>query len=340
MINKVLVTGSAGFIGFHLSQHLLSKGYSVLGIDALTEYYDINLKLNRLKLLEKNSNFTHKNIRIEESRDVSEIFKSFLPNFVVHLAAQAGVRYSIDHPDEYIKTNILGTFTILEVCRKLNIQHLLMASTSSIYGANKDLPFKELQKTETPMSFYAATKKSNELMAHSYSHVFNLPITILRFFTVYGPWGRPDMALFKFVKAITNNEEIEIYNYGNMKRDFTYVSDLVFSIEKLLNCIPLDISKRNPNSTIKFDSLSEVAPYRHINIGNSKPIELMSYIHALENALGLEAKKSYKPIQLGDVPETWADTRLLKELIGYTPSTSVEIGVKNFVEWYLSYINK
>ena len=337
MNNKILITGSAGFIGFHLCRHLLELGYHVVGIDALTDYYDPDLKSDRLSILNKYKKFSNYRLRIEDVEDLSDVFAECRPEFVIHLAAQAGVRYSIEFPAEYVQTNLVGTFNILELAKSYKVSHLLMASTSSVYGANEDMPFVETQKTETPMSFYAATKKSNELMAHSYSHIFDLPITMFRFFTVYGPWGRPDMALFKFIDAIESNKPIDVYNFGKMKRDFTFVDDLVFSIEKLIGCIPPALKDRASVEFIQNDSLSPVAPYRVVNIGNSNPTELMDYIAALEDALGVTAKKNMMAIQPGDVPATWADNELLQALIGKVPSTSVKDGVRAFVKWYKIY---
>ena len=340
MKKTILVTGSAGFIGFHLCRHLLELGYHVVGIDALTDYYDPDLKSDRLSILYNYQQFTNHRLRIEDAEDLGDVFAGCRPECVIHLAAQAGVRYSIEFPAEYVQTNLVGTFNILELAKSYDVSHLLMASTSSVYGANDTMPFKEVQKTDTPLSFYAATKKSNELMAHSYSHIFDLPITMFRFFTVYGPWGRPDMALFKFIKAIESDQPIDIYNYGNMKRDFTYVEDLVFSIAKLINCVPLNPRGRGSEAVFQNDSLSPVAPHRVVNIGNSRPTDLMDYISALESALGITAKKNMMPIQPGDVPATWADTTLLENLTGSVPSTPVEAGVREFVAWYKSYTKK
>lgn len=340
MKKNILVTGSAGFIGFHLSKHLLDLGYQVVGVDALTDYYDPQLKRDRLHILSNYADYDHSNLRIENFKELQAVFTAHKPDFVVHLAAQAGVRYSIDFPSEYVQTNLVGTFNILELSKSYDVSHLLMASTSSVYGANQTMPFNEVQKTETPLSFYAATKKSNELMAHSYSHIFGLPVTMFRFFTVYGPWGRPDMALFKFIEAIENNRAIDVYNYGKMKRDFTFVTDLVVAIEKLVHCVPLNPEKRASGHQIQNDSISPVAPHRVVNIGNSEPVDLMDYISALESALGITAKKNMMPIQPGDVPATWADTTLLENLTGSVPSTPVEAGVREFVAWYKSYTKK
>ena len=337
MTARVIVTGSAGFIGFHLSKLLLELGYSVFGVDALTDYYDPDLKRARLRILERHSCYKHHYNRVENYSDLSQIFKQTNPDFVIHLAAQAGVRYSIDAPAEYVKTNLVGTFNIIDLCQQQNVMHLLMASTSSVYGSNKSMPFDELQKTDTPMSFYAATKKSNELMAHSYAHIYDLPITMFRFFTVYGPWGRPDMALFKFTKAIIANEEIEIYNHGKMQRDFTYVTDLVQAIERLIHVAPPRSHQREAFCQLSRDSLSDVAPFRVVNIGNSQPVELMQYIGAIEKALGMAAKKRFLPMQAGDVQATFADTRLLRDLINVIPSTTIYVGVAEFVDWYKKY---
>ena len=331
----ILVTGAAGFIGFHLCNALIKKGFYVLGIDALTDYYDVSLKLKRLEILKKSKYFEFSKLRIdtdeflEFSRDQSSI------DIIVHLAAQAGVRYSIEHPREYVDTNLIGTFNLLEFAKNARVSHMLMASTSSVYGANKNMPFYENQKCDGQMSFYAATKKANEVMAHSYSHIHEIPITVFRFFIVYGPWGRPDMALFKFADSILKGKPIEVYNFGNMKRDFTYVEDLAEAITRLLKVIP-DHKITNYRKYLN-DSLSKVAPYRIVNIGNSTPVKLMDYILALENALGLPAAKEFLPMQPGDVPETFANTELLKSLIGYAPSTSVEDGVAKFVEWFKDY---
>ena len=284
MTIKALVTGSAGFIGFHLCKHLLELGYEAVGVDALTDYYDPQLKRDRLSILNEYQLFTNHQVRIEDTEKLDNVFAFSQPDFVIHLAAQAGVRYSIEAPQEYVQTNLVGTFNILELSKNYNVSHLLMASTSSVYGANKVMPFTEVQKTETPMSFYAATKKSNELMAHSYGHIFELPVTMFRFFTVYGPWSRPDMALFKFIDAIENNRPIDIYNFGKMKRDFTFIEDLVFSIEKLIGCIPPSLKDRASAEFIQNDSLSHVAPFRVVNIVNSCPTDLMDYVAALESA--------------------------------------------------------
>lgn len=332
--NTILITGAAGFVGYHISKLLLSKGWRVIGVDSITDYYDVNLKYERLKLLKELNNFHFYKVSIEDEEFI-ETFKNKKFHSIIHLAAQAGVRYSIENPRAYLETNLVGTFNVLELAKFISVSHLLMASTSSVYGANKQMPFSENEKADTQMSFYAATKKSNEMMAHAYSHIYKVPITMFRFFTVYGPWGRPDMALFKFADAILNGRPIDVYNHGAMKRDFTYVDDLVNAIFKLIECIPHQESETQ--STYDGDSISEVAPFRIVNIGNSKPTSLMHYIECLETALGLTADKNYLPMQPGDVPETFADTRLLETLTGFKPKTSVETGVDRFVDWYLKY---
>ena len=331
-MNKVLITGSAGFVGFHLSSLLLQLGFQVHGLDSLSDYYDVNLKIARHDVLKQHPNFKCAQIDIKEKSKLFLECDDFRPNIIVHLAAQAGVRYSIDEPGEYIDTNIVGTFNILELARSLSVDHLLMASTSSVYGANSDMPFKETMACDTPMSIYAATKLSTESLAHSYSHLFKMPVTMFRFFTVYGPWGRPDMALFKFASAIEKGEAIEVYGEGKMTRDFTYVEDLVRAISLLIKCVP-DLGE----STIPHDSKSRIAPYRRVNIGNSSSVGLMQYIEALEQHMGLQAKKTFLPMQQGDVRNTLADTRLLGELTGYQPSTNYMDGVAKFVDWYKGY---
>ena len=337
MQKKVLITGSAGFIGFHLAKRLLENGWSVIGLDALTEYYDVDLKLKRLEQLKRSENFTEVCGRLEDDDLCTKVVNEHDFDVIVHLAAQAGVRYSIDNPKEYVTTNLVGTSNVLEIGRSKKVRHLLAASTSSVYGANKLMPFGEQQKTVTPLSFYAATKMSNEHMAHAYSHIFNIPTTMFRFFTVYGPWGRPDMALFKFVQSILEDKPIDVYNFGKMKRDFTYVSDLTRAIELLIDAVPQSVEQRGKFPDISCDSLSSVAPFRVVNIGNSSPVDLMDYIEAAELALGKEAKKNFMQMQIGDVPATWADCALLEHLTGYTPDTNIRTGVKAFVDWYLDF---
>ena len=331
-MKKVLITGSAGFVGFHLSSLLLQLGYQVYGIDSLSDYYDVNLKIARHEVLKQHQNFQSRQLDIRQKSDFISLGQSFEPDVIVHLAAQAGVRYSIDQPGEYIDTNIVGTFNVLELARSMNTEHLLMASTSSVYGANTEMPFSENLACDTPMSIYAATKLSTEALGHSYAHLFNLPITMFRFFTVYGPWGRPDMALFKFAAAMEKGDPIEIYGEGKMARDFTYVEDLVQAISLLIKCVP-EIGE----SAVNFDSKSPIAPYRRVNIGNSSSVGLMQYIEALEQHMGIQAKKIFLPMQQGDVRNTLADTRLLHELTGYKPSTNYIKGVSRFVDWFREY---
>ncbi|AGI74054.1 UDP-glucoronate5'-epimerase LspL [Octadecabacter arcticus 238] len=332
MMPKVLVTGSAGFIGYHLCKHLLAEGFDVIGLDAMTDYYDVRLKERRLANLLQSGSFRAVNDRLEADGVLMDLVAAEKPDFIVHLAGQAGVRYSIDEPRSYIDANIIGTFNLLEAVRATPVKHLLLASTSSAYGANTQMPYAETDKADTQMSFYAATKKSNEVMAHSYAHLYDIPTTMFRFFTVYGPWGRPDMALFKFTKAILNGDPIDVYNHGDMSRDFTYVTDLVRGIHLLLDAVP----ERLDDVPIG-DSLSPVAPHRIVNIGNGEPVQLMDFIDAIEEALGQPATKNFMDMQPGDVPATWADCALLQKLTGYTPKTDVVTGVKAFVDWYRDY---
>ena len=314
---------------------MLNNNWKVVGLDALTDYYDVNLKKNRHKILDKNKNFHAHTGSILDFKLLEELFDNFHPNIIIHLAAQAGVRYSIDFPNSYVEANLLGTFNMLEIARKYTHDHFLMASTSSIYGNNRKMPFDENQKTDTPLSFYAATKKSNEVMAHSYSHLFKIPTTIFRFFTVYGPWGRPDMALFKFTKNILSGKPIDIYNYGKMKRDFTNIDDLVKAIILLISAVPLNSEKRKEKIT--FDSISETAPYRIVNIGSSKPLNLMDYVSELENVLGKIANKNFIKMQDGDVEETYSNTDLLYSLTGFRANKNIRQGIIEFVNWYRSY---
>ncbi len=330
---KIIITGSSGFIGFHLSKLLLEKGNSVHGIDSMNNYYDVNLKKSRLKILIKYKNFSFSKANLENSKQIQNIFKRFKPKIVIHLAAQAGVRYSIDKPKVYLKSNIDGSFNVIESSHKIKVKHLIMASSSSVYGANKKIPFKEIDKTDTQLSIYAATKKSNESMAHSYSNIWNIPITMLRFFTVYGPWGRPDMALFKFTKGIINNKKIDIYNNGKMYRDFTYIDDIVKGISLLLNKSPSIKQK----TKFKNDSLSAVAPFRVLNIGNTKKVYLLNFIKQIEKELGKRAIRNYMPLQKGDVKQTLSDTSLLKKITNYNPKTDYKTGVKKFINWYKNY---
>ncbi|MFY0312815.1 NAD-dependent epimerase/dehydratase family protein [Leisingera sp. D0M16] len=331
---SVLVTGSSGFIGYHLCRRLLDDDFRVVGIDNLSDYYSVQLKRNRQAMLEQHPDFTVINRSIEDPGLVMGVFAEYKPDYVVHLAAQAGVRYSIENPRSYLESNITGTFEILEAARAHPPRHMLLASTSSAFGANTELPYKETQKADHQMSFYAATKKATENMAHSYAHLFGLPVTMFRFFTVYGPWGRPDMALFKFTKAILEGLPIDVYNYGDMQRDFTYVIDLVEAVRLLLDAVP----ERPADGVVpEGDSLSPVAPHRVVNIGNSKPVQLTNFIEAIEAAIGLKAERNLMPMQAGDVPATWADASLLHRLTGYTPRTGTAEGVAQFVDWYRGY---
>lgn len=333
-MKRVFITGSAGFIGFHLSNALLNDNFCVHGYDGITDYYDINLKLKRESILLNHSNFSRTNGMLEDHEKLYKCANEFNPDIIIHLAAQAGVRHSLKNPRSYIESNLIGTFNIMEVAKKNNIKHFLMASTSSVYGANLKFPFTETDKADNQLTMYAATKKSNESMTHSYSYLWKIPTTVFRFFTVYGPWGRPDMALFKFVAAILKNKPIDIYNDGNMYRDFTYVEDLVYSIKSLIDVVPL---VDNKNKIFDKDSISPIAPYRIVNIGSSKQINLLDFIETIENILKKKAIRNYLPLQKGDVQSTLADTSLLQKLIGQKPETSIHKGITNFVEWYLDY---
>ena len=335
MKTKILITGSSGFIGFHLSKKLLEKGNIVHGFDSMNNYYDVKLKKARYEILKKDKDFSFTKSKLENKKTLEKVFNKFKPNVVIHLAAQAGVRYSIEKPRVYLDSNITGTYNIIEVSKKLNVKHLIMASSSSVYGANKKIPFTETDKTETQLSIYAATKKSNESMAHSYSNIWKIPITMLRFFTVYGPWGRPDMALFKFTKGILANKKIDIYNNGKMYRDFTYIDDIVNGIQLLINKVP----NINQFSKYKNDSLSSVAPFRILNIGNTKKVYLLDFIKEIEKELGKKAIRNYMPLQKGDVKQTVSNTKLLKKITGYNPKTNYKLGIKKFLKWYLDYYN-
>ncbi len=330
--NRILVTGSAGFIGFHLSKLLLSQGFEVHGYDGLTKYYDVNLKIDRHKMLAEFSNFSHTIGMLEDQALFENTLNKFNPDIVIHLAAQAGVRYSLENPRAYIDSNIVGTFNVIESAQRNKVSHLLMASTSSVYGANVKMPFNEDDKADTQLTMYASTKKANESMSHCYSYLYQLPITVFRFFTVYGPWGRPDMALFKFTNGILNQEPIDIYNNGEMCRDFTYVDDLVHSIRLLIDTTP-----ERGKQVSKADSISNVAPHRIVNIGNSDKIKLLDFIEIIENELGIKAIRNMMPMQIGDVTETFADVSLLKSLTGFNPKTNIKDGVSNFINWYKQY---
>lgn len=332
---KYLVTGAAGFIGFHVSKRLLEAGHQVVGIDNLNDYYDVSLKQARLDLLVHPGFQFHKS-DLADRESMSALFASGHFDRVIHLAAQAGVRYSLENPHAYADSNLTGFLNILEGCRHNKIQHLLYASSSSVYGMNRKMPFSTGDSVDHPVSLYAATKKANELMAHTYSHLYGLPTTGLRFFTVYGPWGRPDMALFKFTKAMLEGKSIDVYNYGKMKRDFTYIGDIAEAIIRLQDVIPAP----NGEWTVEGGSpATSSAPYCVYNIGNSSPVELMDYIKALEEALGIDATKNMLPLQPGDVLETSADTKALYDVIGFKPTTTVKDGVKNFVDWYRDFYN-
>ncbi len=328
---KVLLTGAAGFIGFHASKLLLEKGHYVYGIDSLSKYYDIKLKNNRLKILSKYKNFDFKKVSLENSNQIKNIFNKNNFNIIIHLAAQAGVRYSLKNPSSYIESNIIGTFNLLEQIKYNQVKHALFASTSSVYGANLSMPFRETQKADNQISIYAATKKATENLAHSYSHSFKIPITMMRFFTVYGPWGRPDMALFKFTKNILDAKPIEVYNYGKMKRDFTYIDDVSNAIYRLIPKSPANVSIN------KFDNISRVAPFRIINIGNSQLVNLNDFIKAIENTLGKKAIIKYVDMQMGDVKKTLSNTNVLAKITSFRPKTSYKKGIKEFIKWYREY---
>lgn len=330
----VLVTGSAGFIGFHVCKKFLENGYKVIGIDSISDYYSTTLKHARHSLLREHTNFVCFEKSILDRAVLEHIFDKYRPKIVVHLAAQAGVRYSIENPREYFDTNLSGTFELMNILRSRNVGHFLMASTSSIYGANEVYPYFENDKADHQISFYAATKKSTEILAHSFSHTYNIPTTCLRFFTVYGPWGRPDMAIMKFTKCIKSNEPIEIYNEGEMYRDFTFIDDLIDSIYNLSFAVPV---RGEPVKSFDFDSLSKVAPFRPVNLGNGDPVKLVDFIEVLEKQLGKKASKKFLPMQAGDVKITYANNDLLKALINDVKVTSLETGIEKFVNWYNRY---
>lgn len=334
-MRTVLVTGTAGFIGYHLAQLLLKEGFRVVGYDGMTDYYDVRLKERRHQALLQNEAFSCTIGMLEDFDKLKALCDAEQPDVIVHLAAQAGVRYSLENPRAYIDANIVGTFNVMECARELQVDHLLMASTSSAYGANEVMPFVETEKADTQLTIYAATKKAGEVMAHSYAHLWDLPTTMFRFFTVYGPLGRPDMALFKFTKGILEGTPIDIYNHGDMYRDFTYVEDLVKGIRLLIDAVPE--RPETPQDVPEGDSLSPVAPYRIVNIGNSDKVRLLDFIEAIESELGKPAIRNYMDMQAGDVPATWANADLLQSLTGYKPQTDIREGVKRFVSWYRDY---
>ena len=338
---QILVTGVAGFIGMHLSLRLLELGHEVTGLDNLNDYYDVNLKKARLEHITQmhqgaQPRFSFHSFDLENKAELDSLCDTRRPDIIINLAAQAGVRYSLENPLAYINSNVIGFTHILEASRHFGVQQLIYASSSSVYGLNETMPFSEQDNVDHPLALYGATKKSNELLAHSYSHLFGLPTTGLRFFTVYGPWGRPDMALFKFTKAILNGEPIDVYNHGKMSRDFTYIDDLVGGMRLLIDAVPEVVDTSEDDHDAR-DSKSKVAPFRVVNIGNSKPVQLLDYIRAIEKSIGTEAVKNFMPMQQGDVPATWADTALLHSLTGYKPNTDFYIGVRNFVYWYRKY---
>lgn len=334
---KILITGSSGFIGFHLSKLLLEKGLQVVGIDNMNDYYDQQLKEDRLKQLKERENFSFFQIDLKDKENLDELFKKEKFDYVINLAAQAGVRYSITNPYAYVDSNLIGFINILEACRKYPIKHLLYASSSSVYGGNKVAPFSTEHNVDHPVSLYAATKKSNELMAHTYSHLYKIPTTGLRFFTVYGPWGRPDMAYFSFTKDILEAKEIKVFNHGKMERDFTYIDDIVNGIYKLLDKVP----RGNDDWDESKDKLSDsFAPYKIYNIGNNSPVSLMKFINTLEDKIGMEAKKVYMDMQAGDVLRTYADVSDLEKDIDFKPNTSIDNGLEKFVKWYREYYKK
>lgn len=334
-VQNILITGTAGFIGFHLARHLLAAGYRVHGYDGMTPYYDVALKRQRHAMLLQTQGFTATEAMLEDVATLDRVADDFAPDVIIHLAAQAGVRYSLTHPRSYVETNFTGSFNVLEVAKRLQVKHLLIASTSSVYGANPEMPFVETDRTDHPLTVYAATKKAVEGLAHSYAHLWGLPVTMFRFFTVYGAWGRPDLAYFKFAKAILQGEPIDVYNNGQLWRDFTAVEDLVEGVSRLIALAPPLPDKRG--ALVKGDSLSPVAPHRIVNVGNSDKVPLMDFIHTLETLLGRKAICNFLPMQPGDVPATWADCSLLERLTGFRPQTDLATGLARFVDWYRDY---
>ena len=334
-MKRIFVTGTAGFIGYHLAARLLDEGAVVHGFDGMTDYYDVTLKERRHQMLLEKPGFKTTEAMLEDEVALNAAIDACKPDIIVHLAAQAGVRYSLENPRAYINANITGTFNVIEAAKRHHVKHLMIASTSSVYGANTKMPYAEVDKADTPMSLYAATKKATEAMAHSYSHLWGIPVTMFRFFTVYGPWGRPDMALFKFVDATLKHQPIDIYNYGEMYRDFTYIDDLINGIRLLMDKAPTRVEK--PEDIPEGDSLSPVAPFRTVNIGNSQTVRLLDFVAAIENAVGMKAERNLMEIQKGDVPATWADATLLQTLTDYRPQTDIQEGIERFVAWFREY---
>jgi UDP-glucuronate 4-epimerase len=332
---RYLITGTAGFIGFHLAKRLLDEGHFVVGFDGMTPYYDVTLKQRRHAILERSNGFKAVTAMLEDRSALERAAELAEPEVIIHLAAQAGVRYSLENPKAYVDSNLVGSWNILDLARTIAPKHLMLASTSSIYGANEKVPFAEADRADEPMTLYAATKKSMELMAHSYAHLYKVPTTAFRFFTVYGPWGRPDMALFKFVDAIRGGRPIDIYGEGRMSRDFTYIDDLVEGIVRLSRIAPSDENRVDADKAA--DTLSRHAPFRVVNIGGGQPVELMTFVETVEKAMGRPAVRNMLPMQQGDVPRTYASPDLLEALTGFKPSLSVEEGVARFVEWYEQY---
>lgn len=331
-MRRVLITGTAGFIGFHLAQLLLKEGFLVQGYDALTDYYDVGLKEARHAMLARSNAFQADIARLENAERLAGVFREFRPHIVVHLAAQAGVRYSLQNPRSYIDANVVGTFNVLECAREFGVEHLLLASSSSVYGGNQEMPFREIHRADAPLTIYAASKKAGEAMAHSYANLWNIPTTVFRFFTAYGPWGRPDMAIYKFAHAIRTGKPIDLYNEGHLYRDFTYIDDLVRAIRLLMDAVPSAGARVGDH-----DSLSPVAPFRVVNIGNSQKVSVLDFVEALEAAMGRKALRNLLPMQPGDVVTTWADTSLLKTLTGFQPDTDYRTGVAQFAAWFLDY---
>ncbi|MEO7027398.1 MAG: NAD-dependent epimerase/dehydratase family protein [Caulobacteraceae bacterium] len=330
---RILVTGSAGFIGFHLARRLVADGHEVIGMDGMTPYYDVKLKQARHALLRQHNGFQEKVLMLEDAAGVALLAEEYRPEVIVHLAAQAGVRYSLENPRAYVDSNLIGTFNVMEIARTLGVRHLLLASTSSVYGANEVMPFVETERADHPLTLYAATKKSTENMTHAYSHLWSIPTTVFRFFSIYGPWGRPDMALFKFVERMLRDEPIDVYNDGVMERDFTYVGDLVEAVTRLIELPP----ERDRPVGGDRDSLSPAAPWRVVNIGRGAPVKLMDFVAEIERCLGVRARCNFLPMQPGDVPRTFADASLLERLTGYRPDTPIAEGVGAFCDWYRTY---